>query len=89
VWTLRITYLSHVYLSVPEAEGNGGSPWFIFNDFVVCNIPEDEAISFPGKWKVGLVFMILKPENNSLSLRLRPSSTWNGSTHGIVSISVD
>ncbi|TFY82963.1 hypothetical protein EWM64_g1049 [Hericium alpestre] len=28
------------------------SPWFLFNDFVVQNITEEEALSFPGKWKV-------------------------------------
>lgn len=39
---------------VPEAEGRGdiGSPWYIFNDFVVANISEEEALSFPGPWKV-------------------------------------
>ncbi|KIK63543.1 hypothetical protein GYMLUDRAFT_40586 [Collybiopsis luxurians FD-317 M1] len=42
-------------VKVPEAEGKqeeGGSPWYIFNDFVVHNVPEEEALSFPGKWKV-------------------------------------
>ncbi|KAG5340326.1 hypothetical protein C0989_002137 [Termitomyces sp. Mn162] len=39
---------------VPEAEKRTDliSPWFIFNDFVVRNIPEEEALSFPDKWKV-------------------------------------
>jgi hypothetical protein len=27
-------------------------PWFLFNDFVVHNISEDEALSFPSTWKV-------------------------------------
>jgi PAB-dependent poly(A)-specific ribonuclease subunit 2 len=41
-------------LAVPEAEGRNDlvSPWFVFNDFVVRNISEDEALSFPNKWKV-------------------------------------
>lgn len=39
---------------VPEAEGRPEfeSPWFVFNDFVVHNISESEALSFTGKWKV-------------------------------------
>ncbi|KAG6879034.1 poly(A)-specific ribonuclease [Termitomyces sp. T32_za158] len=39
---------------VPEAEKRTDliSPWFIFNDFVVRNISEEEALSFPDKWKV-------------------------------------
>lgn len=37
---------------VPEAEDGDNSPWFVFNDFVVRNISEDEALSFPDKWKV-------------------------------------
>ncbi|RDB20983.1 PAB-dependent poly(A)-specific ribonuclease subunit PAN2 [Hypsizygus marmoreus] len=39
-------------VKVPEAEGHPASPWFLFNDFVVRNISEDEALSFPDKWKV-------------------------------------
>jgi PAB-dependent poly(A)-specific ribonuclease subunit 2 len=40
--------------TVPEAEERNDltSPWFLFNDFVVNNISEDEALSFPGQWKV-------------------------------------
>ena len=45
-----------IYFSalVPEAEGleDRQSPWYVFNDFVVHNISEEEALSFPGKWKV-------------------------------------
>jgi len=40
---------------VPEAERRADqtSPWFLFNDFAVHNISEDEALSFPDRWKVG------------------------------------
>jgi hypothetical protein len=38
--------------SVPDAEGQEDSPWFVFNDFVVRNVTEEEALSFPDKWKV-------------------------------------
>ncbi|KAH9484202.1 PAN2-PAN3 deadenylation complex catalytic subunit PAN2 [Psilocybe cubensis] len=38
---------------VPEAESNdASSPWFLFNDFVVTNISQQEALSFQGQWKV-------------------------------------
>ena len=37
----------------PEAK----SPWYLFNDFLVRNITEDEALSFPGMWKWPSVIM--------------------------------
>lgn len=42
------------YVAVPEVDDTEGlfSPWFVFNDFSVQNISEEEALSFPGKWKV-------------------------------------
>ncbi|KAF9521074.1 hypothetical protein BS47DRAFT_1404191 [Hydnum rufescens UP504] len=42
-------------LSSPSIDETPSSPWYIFNDFVVRNIPEEEALSFPGKWKVPCV----------------------------------
>ncbi|KAJ3968349.1 ubiquitin carboxyl-terminal hydrolase-domain-containing protein [Lentinula raphanica] len=49
-------------VKVPEVESDSsektgekessGSPWYIFNDFVVHNVPEQEALSFPGRWKI-------------------------------------
>ncbi|OCH89095.1 PAB-dependent poly-A-specific ribonuclease subunit PAN2 [Obba rivulosa] len=46
-------------VKVPEAQMSQNSelqsPWFIFNDFVVRNISEQEALSFPGNWKVPAV----------------------------------
>ncbi|KAJ7581374.1 ubiquitin carboxyl-terminal hydrolase-domain-containing protein [Mycena floridula] len=39
---------------VPEAEGDA-SPWYLFNDFQVRNVTEEEALSFPGRWKVPTV----------------------------------
>lgn len=52
---LYILLCSGLILSlVPEAEGRDDleSPWFVFNDFVVRNISEQEALGFPDKWKV-------------------------------------
>jgi PAB-dependent poly(A)-specific ribonuclease subunit 2 len=44
----------HEPVLVPETEHAESllSPWFVFNDFSVRNISEEEALSFPGKWKV-------------------------------------
>lgn len=38
--------------AVPEAEVSDPEPWFIFNDFAVQNITEEEALSIPSGWKV-------------------------------------
>jgi hypothetical protein len=42
-------------VKVPDAENaanSGESPWYLFNDFTVRNVQEEEAISFPDRWKV-------------------------------------
>ncbi|EGN96198.1 hypothetical protein SERLA73DRAFT_170610 [Serpula lacrymans var. lacrymans S7.3] len=44
-------------VKVPGAEGQKG-PWFVFNDFVVRNITEDEAFSFPSTWKVPAILYL-------------------------------
>jgi len=43
-WSLNTTL-------VPESENGSESPWFLFNDFVVQNVSEEEVLSFPGNWK--------------------------------------
>ena len=49
-------------VTVPEAEHREMtlplSPWFVFNDFSVQNISEEEALSFPGKWKVRQIYIL-------------------------------
>jgi PAB-dependent poly(A)-specific ribonuclease subunit 2 len=45
-------FLITFMVPVPEAEDGENSPWFVFNDFVVRNISEEEALSFPDVWKV-------------------------------------
>ncbi|EPQ58579.1 hypothetical protein GLOTRDRAFT_35919 [Gloeophyllum trabeum ATCC 11539] len=43
-------------VKVPDAPSTPDrSPWFVFNDFMVRNVSEAEALSFPGKWKVPAV----------------------------------
>ena len=39
---------------VPGLEGDPKSisPWFVFNDFAVRNVSEEEALNFPDLWKV-------------------------------------
>ncbi|KZT11602.1 cysteine proteinase [Laetiporus sulphureus 93-53] len=39
----------------PEMEEG---PWYIFNDFVVRNISEEEALSFPSNWKVPAILYL-------------------------------
>ncbi|KAI6151085.1 ubiquitin carboxyl-terminal hydrolase-domain-containing protein [Pisolithus tinctorius] len=40
---------AHVYHA--ETGVNTKGPWYLFNDFVVRNISEEEALSFPSTWK--------------------------------------
>ncbi|KAI5119085.1 hypothetical protein M0805_004858 [Coniferiporia weirii] len=40
-------------VKIPKSERRGLSgPWVVFNDFVVTNVPERDALGFPGIWKV-------------------------------------
>ncbi|KZV99079.1 hypothetical protein EXIGLDRAFT_739011 [Exidia glandulosa HHB12029] len=47
-------------VKVPEAEGRDdlAGPWHLFNDFVVKNVTEEEALRFPGKWKIPTVIYL-------------------------------
>jgi hypothetical protein len=69
-------------LLVLEAEGTHDSPWFVFNDFVVRNISEEEALSFPDKWKVRLRPGLFGYLVNAAPSRFPPSSTWSELTYG-------
>lgn len=42
-----------ILLAVSSEEATPGGSWHLFNDFLVKPISEDEALSFPGSWKVG------------------------------------
>ncbi|KAH8833946.1 ubiquitin carboxyl-terminal hydrolase-domain-containing protein [Flagelloscypha sp. PMI_526] len=50
--------------SFPEAENRSDllSPWFVFNDFTVTNITEEEALSFPDKWKVPAILYLQRTD---------------------------
>jgi PAB-dependent poly(A)-specific ribonuclease subunit 2 len=58
--SIRSIELLPEYVTVPEAEDREDllSPWFVFNDFSVQNISEEEALSFPGKWKVRQLYVL-------------------------------
>jgi hypothetical protein len=76
---------------VLEAEGDEESPWFVFNDFVVRNISEEEALSFPDRWKVrrpSMRFVDCLSDRRTISPRFLLSCTWNGLICGTHSISV-
>jgi len=34
-----------------EEDLENTSPWFVFNDFAVRNVSEEEALNFPDLWK--------------------------------------
>jgi PAB-dependent poly(A)-specific ribonuclease subunit 2 len=59
-------------VKIPKEElpPDATSPWYLFNDFLVRNISEDEALSFPGVWKWPSVIMYKKilSERRSTSL---------------------
>ncbi|KAF9234026.1 ubiquitin carboxyl-terminal hydrolase-domain-containing protein [Melanogaster broomeanus] len=54
-------------IKIPEAESqpNLKSPWFLFNDFVVRNISEEEALCFPSTWKVPAVLHLEREDVRS------------------------
>jgi PAB-dependent poly(A)-specific ribonuclease subunit 2 len=49
-------------VKIPKEElpQNAISPWYLFNDFLVRNITEEEALSFPGTWKWPSIVMYKK-----------------------------
>ncbi|SPC63264.1 related to PAN2 - component of Pab1p-stimulated poly(A) ribonuclease [Ustilago sp. UG-2017b] len=40
-----------------QAKASQLGPWYLFNDFLVRNISESEALSFPNSWKIPSVLM--------------------------------
>lgn len=54
-------------VKVPDAEDAGlSSPWFLFNDFVVTNISQKEALSFPDKWKFPAIVYLERSDIGSI-----------------------
>ncbi|KAJ3516724.1 hypothetical protein NLJ89_g949 [Agrocybe chaxingu] len=54
-------------IKVPGADrDDGSSPWFLFNDFVVTNISQDEALGFPDRWKVPAVIYLERPDMHDM-----------------------
>ncbi|KAG9001549.1 poly(A)-specific ribonuclease, partial [Tulasnella sp. 427] len=63
VFQVRVTPKeSHLVAAVrvPESQKPNpkSSPWYLFNDFVVQNISEDEALGFPSDWKVPCILIL-------------------------------
>ncbi|TFL07786.1 ubiquitin carboxyl-terminal hydrolase-domain-containing protein [Pterulicium gracile] len=63
----------HPHLSaiirVSDAEKRGAefkSPWFVFNDFVVTNVTEDDALGFSGSWKVPAIVYLERVDIDSM-----------------------
>lgn len=59
-------------VKIPKEElpNDAKSPWYLFNDFLVRNISEDEALGFSGVWKWPCVVMYKKvlSERRTMSL---------------------
>ncbi|KAL0580436.1 poly(A)-specific ribonuclease [Marasmius crinis-equi] len=55
-------------IKIPDTELDDptGSPWYLFNDFVVKNISEEEALSFPDRWKVPSVLYLERVDTRAL-----------------------
>ncbi|KZP32520.1 PAB-dependent poly-A-specific ribonuclease subunit PAN2 [Athelia psychrophila] len=53
-------------IRVPDAEDrlDLDSPWFVFNDFVVRNVSEEDALSFSGSWKVPAIVYLERIDDN-------------------------
>lgn len=64
---------------VPEAEDREDltSPWFLFNDFVVNNVSEEEALSFPDQWKASTLIADYVDSTSAFLYRFPRSSTLN------------
>ncbi|KAG8904957.1 poly(A)-specific ribonuclease [Tulasnella sp. 403] len=61
---------------VPEAErrNSAGSAWYLFNDFVVRRISEEEALECSGSWKVPCILFLERVDYmNKLDLSGLPS----------------
>lgn len=58
------------------------SPWYIFNDFMVRNVTEEEALSFPGTWKVRVDTRFV--DKKLIRPRCPRSSIWNELTSATV-----
>ena len=53
---------NHAWVLIPKEElpPDSKSPWYLFNDFLVRNITEEEALGFEGVWKWPSVIMYKK-----------------------------
>lgn len=55
--------------------GSSGQVWYLFNDFLVRKISEEEALSFPAVWKIPCVlYYVRKDINQVMDLSRLPSS---------------
>ncbi|CAH7690962.1 PAB-dependent poly(A)-specific ribonuclease subunit 2 [Phakopsora pachyrhizi] len=54
--------------------GRGGSGWYLFNDFLVRKVSEEEALSFPACWKIPCVLYYVREDfSDVLDLSRLPS----------------
>lgn len=72
-------------LTVPEAEEKGKaegeprkSPWYLFNDFLVRNISEEEALGFPNTWKIPAVLFFEREDAQVIDFSTLPTEPDRG-----------
>ncbi|RUS31626.1 ubiquitin carboxyl-terminal hydrolase-domain-containing protein [Jimgerdemannia flammicorona] len=67
--------VSHVRVPDSELTSEKRSPWYLFNDFLVKNVTEQEVRSFKGSWKVPAAVQYTRVNANELiDLDSLPSS---------------
>ncbi|CED82537.1 pab-dependent poly-specific ribonuclease subunit pan2 [Phaffia rhodozyma] len=65
--------VSIVKIPAEELDSEAASPWYIFNDFLVSNISEEEALSFAGSWKTPAVIIYERTDSRQpLDLSILP-----------------
>ncbi|KAG8892779.1 poly(A)-specific ribonuclease, partial [Tulasnella sp. 408] len=79
VFQVRVTPKeSHLVaaIRIPDSErvSPKASPWYLFNDFVVQNVSEDEALGCPSDWKVPCILFLERQDTiNRLDFTGLPS----------------
>ncbi|KAL5528994.1 hypothetical protein ACEPAG_4968 [Sanghuangporus baumii] len=61
-------------VKIPESDrGNLKEPWVVFNDFVVTNVSERDALGFPDSWKVPAILYYERVDlRDKLNLEVLP-----------------
>ena len=83
---LFVELLMRVIDCAVSDDESDGSSWHVFNDFLVCAISQDEALSFSSSWKVSLFPLLFVVGILRAFCRYRQSYSTNESTRKTSSI---